>query len=401
MLPSTHRPSYDDDKHHKRRLSLHSSFTTLARRFINDPKLLLTPQYRAHAVGGALFVVLIIVWIGGGLGGRGELLVEPLNLKGEATNWGDYVALGHARAKVLSSTPPSYADLGDKWVGGSGPLYHSRSLPFSSTSRDGIDEAVAKKSSVRRTGGGFESGRHGVLGGASVEWSAGVVGMGRWLGDRVDMMKDSGKRQKRAEEGDDEGVEAVELEEAGSSPARRALSDHILNHAWLYLDEEDETNTKKMLAKAEKDGTVNTLPLRDRVRGDAALRREASVGWSRIFAAMEGETGKSALEVAVEKLVRRAPVVVFGLTTCPHSQRAKDLLQKYNLSPAPYFVEVDLRPDAANLKKLLARKTGHSTFPNIILGSKSIGGADDLEKLEREGEFEIVLKESGVEIHGR
>lgn len=44
---------------------------------------------------------------------------------------------------------------------------------------------------------------------------------------------------------------------------------------------------------------------------------EAALGWSRIFGAMEGEFVKSALEVAIEKLVRRVPVVIFSKTTCP------------------------------------------------------------------------------------
>lgn len=50
--------------------------------------------------------------------------------------------------------------------------------------------------------------------------------------------------------------------------------------------------------------------------------------------------------------------------------------------------------DAIHLKGLLARRTLHSTFPNIIIGSRSIGGADDLERLEREGTLTKLLEEA-------
>lgn len=48
------------------------------------------------------------------------------------------------------------------------------------------------------------------------------------------------------------------------------------------------------------------------------------------------------------------------------------------------------------LKGLLARRTLHSTFPNIILGGRSIGGADDLEALHESGELASVLQGMGV-----
>lgn len=52
--------------------------------------------------------------------------------------------------------------------------------------------------------------------------------------------------------------------------------------------------------------------------------------------------------------------------------------------------------DMAQLKALLARRTLHSTWPNIIVGSRSIGGADDLDRLIESGEFAEMLDEVGV-----
>ena len=43
----------------------------------------------------------------------------------------------------------------------------------------------------------------------------------------------------------------------------------------------------------------------------------AALRWSRIYGAEVGDSNKSALEVAIEALVRRVPIVIFSKTTCP------------------------------------------------------------------------------------
>lgn len=53
------------------------------------------------------------------------------------------------------------------------------------------------------------------------------------------------------------------------------------------------------------------------------------------------------------------------------------------------------------MKKLLKRRTLHETFPNIIIGSRSIGGGSDLEELEASGELEKILLEAGVTMRAR
>lgn len=63
-------------------------------------------------------------------------------------------------------------------------------------------------------------------------------------------------------------------------------------------------------------------------------------------------------------------------------------------------MQADVRDaaDGTSLKELLTRKTGHPTFPNIVIGSRSIGGADDLTALVEQGHFEKMLKELGVSV---
>ncbi|EJD02673.1 thioredoxin-like protein [Fomitiporia mediterranea MF3/22] len=90
------------------------------------------------------------------------------------------------------------------------------------------------------------------------------------------------------------------------------------------------------------------------------------------------------------------PVIVFSKTYCKFSAAAKDLLKTYDLSPPPKVVEVDLRSDSDQLKAILTRLTSHSTFPNIFIDGESIGGFDDLSKLNKNGELVTLLSNAGV-----
>jgi len=44
--------------------------------------------------------------------------------------------------------------------------------------------------------------------------------------------------------------------------------------------------------------------------------------------------------------------------------------------------------------------TNHSTFPNIILRGRSIGGADDLKKLHDAGTLKELFEDNGLSVHG-
>jgi glutaredoxin len=101
-------------------------------------------------------------------------------------------------------------------------------------------------------------------------------------------------------------------------------------------------------------------------------------------------------EVEVRRLDTIHPIVVFSKSYCPYSQRAKRILTAYDIHPAPFIVEVDLRDDDTIIKTLLTRMTGLSTFPNIIVGGNSIGGSDDLTSLHQSHELESILQRAGA-----
>ncbi|TFY73563.1 hypothetical protein EWM64_g10449 [Hericium alpestre] len=58
-----------------------------------------------------------------------------------------------------------------------------------------------------------------------------------------------------------------------------------------------------------------------------------------------------------------------------------------------------LPPDDGDLiKAILTRLTSRSTFPNVILLGKSIGGSDQLVELHKEGKLKAVLEEAGLKV---
>jgi glutaredoxin 3 len=49
---------------------------------------------------------------------------------------------------------------------------------------------------------------------------------------------------------------------------------------------------------------------------------------------------------------------------------------------------------------VLTRLTGRSTFPNVILRGKSIGGADDIIAMHRDGQLRQVFEKAGLKVRG-
>ena len=120
-----------------------------------------------------------------------------------------------------------------------------------------------------------------------------------------------------------------------------------------------------------------------------------------------------------ELLSSRPTVIIFSKSYCPYSRRAKALLlDTYDISPAPFVVELDLldsntklsdepkkfaHPDdedanlplGKRLQNLLAKNTGRSTVPNILINGKSIGGSDDIAEMDRNGDLVNTIQTLG------
>jgi len=63
---------------------------------------------------------------------------------------------------------------------------------------------------------------------------------------------------------------------------------------------------------------------------------------------------------------------------------------------SPVIIEVDSRPDGQLIKSLLTRLTAHSTFPNILVNGKLLGGSDDLAALHESGDLRDILRSVGA-----
>ncbi|KAL9595135.1 MAG: hypothetical protein Q9219_006623 [cf. Caloplaca sp. 3 TL-2023] len=102
------------------------------------------------------------------------------------------------------------------------------------------------------------------------------------------------------------------------------------------------------------------------------------------------------VEVELNSILRKGPIIVFSKSYCPYSKKAKNiLLEKYTIVPTPYVVELDEHHLGPALQAALEKSTGRRTVPNVLINGKSIGGGDDVQKLDQEGELVAKVKSMG------
>jgi glutaredoxin 3 len=82
-----------------------------------------------------------------------------------------------------------------------------------------------------------------------------------------------------------------------------------------------------------------------------------------------------------------AKVVMYATAACPFCQSAERLLVAKGVQIEK--IRVDLEPER---RAEMTKKSGRHTVPQIWIGSRHIGGCDDLYALERKGELDPLLK---------
>ncbi|RKP24426.1 thioredoxin-like protein, partial [Syncephalis pseudoplumigaleata] len=88
---------------------------------------------------------------------------------------------------------------------------------------------------------------------------------------------------------------------------------------------------------------------------------------------------------------------LFSKTYCPYCLAAKQVLNRYpDMKPRYHVIEVDLRPDADRIKAYLTKKTGQSTFPNIFIDGKSVGGSSDLAAMDADKRLSKLFHKMGI-----
>ncbi len=81
-----------------------------------------------------------------------------------------------------------------------------------------------------------------------------------------------------------------------------------------------------------------------------------------------------------------ARVTVYTKPYCPYCVRALALLKHKGVD----VTEIEASSDMERRQEMIAR-SGRSTFPQIFVGDRHIGGCDDMMALERRGELDPIL----------
>ncbi len=81
-------------------------------------------------------------------------------------------------------------------------------------------------------------------------------------------------------------------------------------------------------------------------------------------------------------------VEIYTRPFCPYCSRAIHLLKTKGVA----FREIDdAYADAGRKRAMVERAGGGSTFPQIFVGERHIGGCDDMMALDRSGELDRLL----------
>ncbi len=80
---------------------------------------------------------------------------------------------------------------------------------------------------------------------------------------------------------------------------------------------------------------------------------------------------------------------MYTTPVCPYCVRAKALLKRKGIEQ---ITEIDVSRDAAIREDMMQKAGGKRTVPQIFIGSRHIGGCDDLYALDSAGGLDPLLK---------
>lgn len=94
-------------------------------------------------------------------------------------------------------------------------------------------------------------------------------------------------------------------------------------------------------------------------------------------------------------------LVIFSKSYCPYSRHLRRILDDYDITPSPYYIQVDKREDGPIVQAILQEFTSRFAIPTVLLNSHSIGGADELELAAAEGSLARIFAQEGLKISKR
>jgi glutaredoxin 3 len=81
------------------------------------------------------------------------------------------------------------------------------------------------------------------------------------------------------------------------------------------------------------------------------------------------------------------PITIYTKSSCPYCHSAKALLRKKNVA----FEEIGVDGDRAAQAAMAVKAGGQWTVPQIFIGSRHIGGSDDIHALDAAGRLDPLL----------
>jgi glutaredoxin 3 len=81
------------------------------------------------------------------------------------------------------------------------------------------------------------------------------------------------------------------------------------------------------------------------------------------------------------------PVVIYTKSWCPYCERARALLKAKGVS----FQEIDIESQPEHREQMI-RRCGRKTVPQIFIGTRHIGGSDDIHELDAAGGLDALLQ---------
>lgn len=80
-------------------------------------------------------------------------------------------------------------------------------------------------------------------------------------------------------------------------------------------------------------------------------------------------------------------VLIYATSHCPHCRAAKALLSGKGVA----FTEIDVDRDPEAARAMVAASGGRRTVPQVFIGQDHVGGADELQALDRSGQLDAML----------
>ncbi len=84
-----------------------------------------------------------------------------------------------------------------------------------------------------------------------------------------------------------------------------------------------------------------------------------------------------------------ASVEIYTKQYCTYCHYAKELLSRKGVA----FREIDITGNQQVRQEMIERAQGHTTLPQIFIGSTYVGGCDELYALEDEGRLDLLLQQ--------